>query len=172
MEKNGHTRGSVIASLPTEALQREVIRNGIVMDSTLYKAQLWSSRAQVKQCFNCSQWGYTQASCNKSRRCGGCTGTHQIRDCPKKLVQCCNCGKAHLWWQKGTCPSFAAYKASVQRARYDLSEKTAELRRESEAFTATTLTTAAKNIDDQWFTLVSNQRPKAKGFKERAWTPA
>ena len=38
-------------------------------------------------------------------------------------------------------------------------EKTMELRRKSEAFTATTLTTAAKQIDDQGFTLVSNQRP-------------
>ena len=64
MEKNGHNRGSVIASLPIEALRSEVIRNGIVMDSILYTAQLWSLRAQVKQCFNCSQWGHTQASYN------------------------------------------------------------------------------------------------------------
>ncbi|CCU82098.1 Putative uncharachterized protein [Blumeria hordei DH14] len=28
MGANGHTRGSIVASLPTEALQREVIRNG------------------------------------------------------------------------------------------------------------------------------------------------
>ena len=33
MRKNGPIRGSVITSLPTEALQRELIRNDIVMDS-------------------------------------------------------------------------------------------------------------------------------------------
>nr|ABW72068.1 hypothetical protein [Blumeria hordei] len=60
MKNNGHPRGSVIASLSTEALQREAVRNGIVMDSMLYTAQLWSPRAQVKQCFNCSKWGHTQ----------------------------------------------------------------------------------------------------------------
>ena len=89
-EKNGHTRGSVIASLPVEALQREVIRYGIVMDLILYTAQLLSPRAQFKQCFNCRQWGHTRASCNKARRCGGCAGTHQTRDCPKKSVLRCN----------------------------------------------------------------------------------
>ena len=158
MRKNGHTRGSVVASLPTEALQREVIRNGIVFNSMLYTAQLWSPRAQIKQCFNCSQWGHTQASCNKARRCGGCAGTHQTRDCPKKSVLCCNCGKAHMSWQKGACQNFAEYKASVQRARYGLMEKTADLRREEFTPTEPQNKLTAKIVDDQGFTLVSSQR--------------
>ena len=169
VKENGHTRGSVIASLPTEALQREVIRNGIVMDSMLYTAQLWSPRAQVKQCFNCSQWGHTQASCNKARKCGGCAGTHQTRDCPKKSVLCCNCGKAHLSWQKGACPSFAAYKANVQRARYGLMERTAELRRESETLTELPQLNTANIPDDHGFTLVTNQKPE--GFKRGPGRP-
>ncbi|KAI6250051.1 hypothetical protein HI914_02081 [Erysiphe necator] len=59
--KKGHTRGSVILSLPTEELQWRVIRNGIVIDSILYSAQIWTPKAQTKQCFNCSQWGHVQA---------------------------------------------------------------------------------------------------------------
>ena len=143
MGRNGHTQGSVIASLPTEALQREVTRNGIVLNSMLYTAQLWSPRAQVKQCFNCSEWGHTQASCTKAKRCGECAGTHQTRDCPRKSVLCCNCGKAHKSWQKGACQNFASYKASVQRARYELMERTANLRREETSPAASQLTTAA-----------------------------
>lgn len=99
----GIGRGSVNLSLPTEALQREVIRCGIVYNAVLYVAQFWSPRAQIKQCFNCNQWGHTQASCNKATRCGECAGTYQTRDCQKKSVSCCICGKAHRAWQKGAC---------------------------------------------------------------------
>ena len=38
MGRNGHTQGSILASLPTEALQCEVIRNGIVYNCMLYTA--------------------------------------------------------------------------------------------------------------------------------------
>ena len=169
MGANGHTRGSIVASLPTEALQREVIRNGIVYNSMLYTAQLWSPRAQIKQCFNCSQWGHTQASCNRVRRCGECAGTHQTRDCPRKSVLCCNCGKDHKSWQKGACPSFASYKANVQRARYGLMERTADLRREERIPAASIQTKTAKTIDSQGFTLVSHQ--KAEGVKRGPGRP-
>ena len=109
----GHTRGSIVASLPTEAHRCEVIRIGIVYKPMLSTAQLWSPRAQVKQCFNCCQWGRTQASCNKARKCGECTGTHQTSKCPRKSALFCNCGKNHKSWQKGVCQNFAAYKVSV-----------------------------------------------------------
>ena len=160
MGANGHTRGSIFASLPTEAFQCEVIRNGIVYNSMLYTAQLWSPRAQIKQCFNCCQWGHTQASCNRARRCGECAGTHQTRECPRKSVLCCNCGKDHKSWQKGACQNFAAYKASVQRARYELMERTAEYRKGESLTMASTTTTTAKPTDDQGFTLVSHQKPE------------
>ncbi|KAI1004410.1 hypothetical protein K3495_g3798 [Podosphaera aphanis] len=38
--KNGHTRGSVIVSLPTETLLLEIVRNGIVINVILFTAQL------------------------------------------------------------------------------------------------------------------------------------
>ena len=43
MKKNGHDRGSMVMSLPTKALQREVVTNGIVSNSMLYTAQLQST---------------------------------------------------------------------------------------------------------------------------------
>ena len=57
---------------------------------------------------------------------------------------CCNCGKAHKSWQKGACTDFASYKASVQRARFGLMERTADLRREKSLPAAIPSTTAAK----------------------------
>ncbi|KAI1007232.1 hypothetical protein K3495_g991 [Podosphaera aphanis] len=166
---NGHTRGSVIMRLPTEALQREVVRKGIVINSILYTAQLWSPRAQAKQCFNCSQWGHTQASCNRTTRCGECAGAHQTRDCPKKSVACCNCGKSHKAWQNGACPSFTQYKASIQRARYELLERTAEIRRTAETIKPTAIMkTAAQATADQGFTGVTN---KPEGVKRGPGRP-
>lgn len=44
-EKNGNTRGTVIMSLPSEALQKDIVRKGIVLNSTLFSAQMWSPRA-------------------------------------------------------------------------------------------------------------------------------
>ena len=71
-------------------------------------------------------------------------------------MPCCNCGKAYFSWQKESFTSFAAYKASVQRARYGFMEKTADLRKESDTYTSNTLIAVAKQADDQEFTLVFN----------------
>ena len=169
MKKNSHTRESVIRSLPTEALQLEEVRDGIVLNSKLYAVQLWSPWAQVKQCFNCSQWGQIQASCNKARKCGECVGTYQARDCPKNSVLCCNCGNAHLSWQKGGCLNFASYEVSVQRARYGLMKKTAQFRRDDNFNSALTLPSTARTTDDQVFTLVSYK--KADGGKREPERP-
>lgn len=129
-QTNGHKRGSIIVSLPTEALQAEVVRNGLVLDSMLFSAHLWSPKGHVKQCFNCNQWGHTQALCRKEARCGECAGSHQTKDCPKKGVSCCNCGKSHRAWQKNACHTFQIYKNGVENFRKYLLEKTAEIRKE------------------------------------------
>ncbi|KAI0995868.1 hypothetical protein K3495_g12312 [Podosphaera aphanis] len=129
-KSSGKTRGTLIVSLPTEALQKEVVRNVIVIDSILYTAQLWSPRAQVKQCFNCSQWGHTQAACGKAARCGECASDHQSRDCPKKRISCCNCGKSHPSWHKSACQTYSVYRKSVERVRDEILERTNEIRRE------------------------------------------
>ena len=53
-KKNGLNQGSIMVSLPLEALQTEVVRNGLIINAMLSIAQMWSSRAQLKQCFTCS----------------------------------------------------------------------------------------------------------------------
>ena len=116
-KKAGHSRGTVIMSLPSEELQTDVVRNGKVLNAMLYSAQLWSPKVQAKQCFNCSQWGHTQVVCQKSARCGQCAGNHQSRDCPNKSVSCCNCGKAHQSWLKSACPTYQVYKNAMEKTR-------------------------------------------------------
>ena len=60
--------------------------------------------------------------------------------------------------KRGCVLTYQVYKASVQRARYGLLERTADLRREDNLPVATTAISMAKLTDDQWFTLVSNQK--------------
>ena len=121
-----------------------------------YSAQVWSPKAQPKQCYNCSQWGHTQASCGKAARCGECAGAHRTRDCPRKRISCVNCGKEHLSWHRMSYRTFQVYKGNVQKAGFELPELSAEIQKESSpsivAFT-TFMTT-----DDQGFALVSSRK--------------
>src|SRR5437016_5337715 len=55
--RNGKTRSTVIVSLPTQALQHEVVKRGVVIESQIYDARLYNNGLQVKQCHNCQPWG-------------------------------------------------------------------------------------------------------------------
>lgn len=165
-QKNGHTRGTIILSLPTEDLQREVIKKGIVLNSMLFAAQLWSPRAQAKQCFNCSQWGHTQTGCQKPAQCGECAGAHQTKDCPKKSVSCCNCGKSHRAWQRKVCQTYQTYKASVERVRLELIARTNEMRNQSVTVIASP---SPPTESEQEFTIV--QSKKLTGLKRGPGRP-
>jgi len=131
----GKTRGTIVISLPTQALQHEVIQKGLVINSQLYDAHLHDHGTQVRQCFNCGQWGHTQSACGKTAKCSICADTHQTMDCPKKSVSCVNCGQAHKAWQKAVCKTFKSFLATCQEKRVALAAKTAAIR---SRFTTTT----------------------------------
>jgi hypothetical protein len=131
----GKTRGTVVVSLPTQALQHEVIQKGIVINSQLYDTHLHDHGTQIRQCFNCGQWGHTQSACGKTAKCSICADTHQTMDCPKKKVSCVNCGQAHKAWQKAVCKTFKSFLATCQEKRGALATKTAAIR---SRFTTTT----------------------------------
>lgn len=84
--RNGKTRSTVIISLPPQALQYEVVRRGVVIESQIYGARHYNNGLQVKQCFNCQQWGHTQSACGKRARCGECASSHQTKECTKENV--------------------------------------------------------------------------------------
>jgi len=124
----GKTRGTIVVSLPTQALQHEVIQKGLVINSQLYDAHLHDHGTQVRQCFNCGQWGHTQSACGKTAKCSICADTHQTMDCPKKRVSCVNCGQAHKAWQKAVCKTFKSFLATCQEKRVALAARTAAIR--------------------------------------------
>jgi len=121
----GKTRGTIVVSLPTQTLQHEVIQKGIVINSQLYDVHLHDHDTQIRQCFNCEQWGHTQSVCRKTVKCSICADTHQTMDCLKKRVLCMNCEQAHKTWQKAVCKIFKSFLTTCQEKRVALAAKTA-----------------------------------------------
>ena len=114
------TKGTLIISLPTQALQLKTVKSGIVINSQLFEAQLYDHRLRVKECFKCNQWGHTQITCAKQEKCGQCAGPHATRACPKERVSCVNCGQSHRAWQQKDCRTFQVYLEGIQAQRANL----------------------------------------------------
>ncbi len=127
----GKTRGTVVISLPTQAIQHEVVRRGLVIQHQHFEATLHNHAARSRQCFNCSQWGHTQSACSKKAQCGYCAGPHQTKECPKSRVSCVNCGQAHRAWQKKSCKTYHAYLQTLHERQAALLSETNALRRGS-----------------------------------------
>jgi len=150
------TRGIIVISLPTQALQHKVIQKGIVINSQLYDVHLHDHGTQVRQCFNCEQWGHTQSVCEKTVKCSICADTHQTMDCLKKRVLCVNCGQAHKTWQKTVCKIFKSFLATCQEKRVALAAKTV--------------------VICSWFTTTTQLSPQSNGFRvvqsrKQGWSP-
>jgi hypothetical protein len=59
------TRGIVILGLRTQDMQYQAIKKGVIINSKLHDARLLKSKCLPKQCFQCCQWGNSQAACKK-----------------------------------------------------------------------------------------------------------
>lgn len=127
-QEAGKTRGTLIISLPTQAMQHDVIRKGLVINGELFEAHLHEHGTEIRQCFRCSSWGHTQAACGRRVTCGQCAGAHQTKDCPKERTSCTNCGKSHKAWQRAACRTFKSFLETIQARRSALQARTAVIR--------------------------------------------
>jgi len=120
-------REIIVISLLTQTLQHEIIQKRIVINSQLYNTHLYNHDTQIRQCFNCEQWSYTQSVCEKTVKCSICADTHQIMNCLKKRVLCMNCEQTHKTWQKTVCKIFKSFLIIYQKKRVALAAKTATI---------------------------------------------
>jgi hypothetical protein len=127
------TRGTVIVSFPTQAMQHEAIRKGLVIGAEPFEASLYNNSLEMKQCFKCFGWGHTQAACGREERCGECAGNHPTKECSKERVSCVNCGKGHRAWQRRVCSTFQTFLDATKQKRIDLAIQTAAVRSASVA---------------------------------------
>lgn len=126
--KEGKSRGTLVMSFPTQAIQHEVIRKGLVIESQHSEAVLHDHGAQIKLCFRCNHWGHTQSACGKQVRCDECAEPHQTKDCMREKVSCVNCDQAHRAWQRANCRTFQAYLQTTQTKRAAAMQRTAAIR--------------------------------------------
>ncbi len=159
--KAGKKRGTAIVSLPTQALQLEATRKGLVIGAEFFEARLYNHSLEMKQCYRCQAWGHTQTACGKQERCGECAGNHPTKDCTKERVSCVNCGKAHRAWQKGQCSTFQAFLDETKRKRIDLVMQTAAVRSISKQ-------PATQGPQTQATYHVPSKRPRAQDMPEQA----
>jgi len=126
---NKKTRGTLIIGVPTQAIQHQLIRQGLIIEAQLYYPRLAESSTMIKQCFKCSAWGHMQNACGAPTACGQCAGAHDTRECTEKGSRCGNCGKkGHRAWQRRECPSFRTYLHGIQAKQAALREQSARLR--------------------------------------------
>jgi hypothetical protein len=137
----GKTQSTVILSLPTQAIQHEVIRKGIIIESQHFEVTMFDHGMQAKLCFNCNGWGHTQSACGKEAKCGHCAGDHQTKNCDKKSISCVNCGKRHCAWQKKECKTFATYLIGLQEKRATAYAQTVAIRSHNAGVTPARLQT-------------------------------
>lgn len=126
--KPSQKRGTLILGLPTQEMQHQAVRKGVIIDAELYEVRLFEGKCLPKQCFRCCQWGHSQAACKKQARCGQCAGHHDTRDCPKNSVSCANCGRNHKAWQRRECKTYQSYRDGIDARRAVLYIQSATLR--------------------------------------------
>lgn len=149
----GKTRGTLIVGFRTEEMRRRAIKGGLIIQAEIYAAEAYDRSLEVKRCFNCQQWGHSQAACGRHARCGRCADTHDTRKCPEKSVACANCGKPHKAWQAGACPVYRAYYEEIIRRR---------ARNSAEAHTIRTQEAVrASQKDSETFTFVARRKRAA-----------
>ena len=161
----GKTRGTAIISFPTQALQHEAIRKGIVIGAELFEAKLYNNSLEMKQCFKCYGWGHTQTACGRRERCGECAGNHPTKECTKERVSCVNCGKEHRAWQKKACGTFQAFLEETQRKRINLIVQTAAIRGQQAQFPPAS---APPITQPTWERPTKDQTPRHRMSNRRA----
>ncbi len=61
----------------------------------------YNPACRMKQCFNCYDYGHVSVHCQKSTKCGACSGPQRTSECPRdKRQKCPLCNSAHTSWDK------------------------------------------------------------------------
>ena len=78
-----------------------LIKEGLVLDHTLYGCMRYNPTYRIKQCFNCYKYGHVSVHCQKSTKCGACSGLYRTLECPRDKAQKCPlCNSVYTLWDK------------------------------------------------------------------------
>ena len=78
-----------------------LIEEGLVLDHTLHGCMKYNLACRIKQYFNYYEYGHIWVHCQKSTKCGACSGLHGTSKFPRDKAQICPlCNGAHTLWDK------------------------------------------------------------------------
>ena len=101
------TRMNLIIGLPSPSEANKVCKEGLIVESEVYRAEPYDKNVQPRQCYNCFKFGHIARFCTATARCGHCAATaHKEGDsgCHAKLgkipCKCILCGGDHTAWSR------------------------------------------------------------------------
>ena len=94
--KKDKRTASLVIEIDDAKLANTLIKEGLVLDHTLHGFMRYNSACRIKQCFNCYKYGHVSVHCQKSTKCGACSGPHRTLECARdKVPKCPLCNGAH-----------------------------------------------------------------------------
>lgn len=129
------TKGSIILSMATEAMQHQVVRQGLLVGAEWHPARMWDVSLTDGQCFRCHQWGHSQSVCNAPKElCGHCAGSHSSKECKTRddaSASCAGCKqKGHKAWMTKKCKAHEAFRARNEAKKKEMVQATVMIQRE------------------------------------------
>ena len=99
--KKDRRTSSLVVEVADAKIANMLIEEGLVLDHTLHGCMRYNPACKMKQCFNCYKYGQVSVHCQKSTKCGACSGPHRTSECPRDKGQKCPlCNGAHTSWDK------------------------------------------------------------------------
>ena len=104
---------SIVVYLNNHHDANKMIKNGFHIDCFHHAAERFCPQFQIKQCYNCCDYGHQATHCKRQPRCGKCGDKHNTRECKNTKVYCVQCGGAHEAWH-AECPARTAEKDRLE----------------------------------------------------------
>ena len=99
--KKDKRTSSLVIEIDDAKMANTLIEEGLVLDHTLHGCMRYNPACRIKQCFNCYKYGHVSVHCQKSTKCGACSGPHRTSECTRDKAQKCPlCNGAHTSWDK------------------------------------------------------------------------
>ena len=135
--KKDRRSSSLVVEVDDAKMANMLIEEGLVLDHTLHGCMRYNPACRIKQCFNCYEYGHVSVHCQKSTKCGACSGPHRTLECPRNKAQKCPlCSGAYTSWDK-QCEHRKKEYLRIEAAKqntprlYEVRSKTNPPRRES-----------------------------------------
>ncbi|KAL5252234.1 hypothetical protein ACHWQZ_G015129 [Mnemiopsis leidyi] len=96
----------------------EMIKNGLLLNNLLFRAEKYIPRQRVIQCYHCYKFGHVAKFCHQKKpTCPFCAQAHYHEECDHTRQLCCNCLSPNHYATNRNCPKFQAVLEKIKNPR-------------------------------------------------------